>query len=33
MGEIRDEYSGRRKAKDVVCPETEGIIKTDRLLI
>jgi hypothetical protein len=29
MGENRDEYSGKRKDKGVVCPETEEITKTD----
>jgi len=33
MGENRAEYRGRRKDKGVVCPEMEGITKTNRSLI
>jgi len=33
MGENRDKYSGKRKDKGVVYPETEEITKTDGSLI
>jgi hypothetical protein len=33
MGENRDDDSGKRKVKGVVCPETEEIKKADGSLI
>jgi len=33
MGENREEHTGKRKDKEVVCPKTQGITKTDGSLI